>query len=219
MEIIQVALSMFIENGYSATTFKMIADKLDTSSGHVAFYFPSKDALLAVLVEMLCNFQWKIMKKEANDGVSTLLAVCLELMTMAAACEEDKIAKDFLVSSYRSDICLAIIQKNDCSRAKEVFAEYCPDWTDEQFKQAESLVSGIEYTTLNAIDESVRLEARIAGALNTIMMIYNVPEEIRKKKIEKVIALDYRSLSKRIFKEFKEYIEQTTEQAFDELLE
>ena len=51
------------------------------------------------------------------------------------------------------------------------------------------------------------------------MTIYNVPEEIRKKKIEKVIALDYRSLSKRIFKEFKEYIEQTTEQAFDELLE
>jgi AcrR family transcriptional regulator len=219
MEIIQVALGMFIEKGYSATTFKMIADELDTSSGHIAFYFPSKDALLAELVEMMCSFQWKMMKEEANDGVSALLAVCLELMSMAAACEEDKIAKDFLVSAYRSDICLAIIQKNDCSRAKEVFAEYCPDWTDEQFRNAESLVVGIEYSTLNAVDESVRLEARITGALNTIMTIYNVPEEIRKKKIEKVIALNYRNVGKRIFKEFKEYIEQTTEQAFDELLE
>lgn len=218
MEIIQVALGMFTEKGYSATTFKMIADELDISSGHVAFYFPSKDALLAVLVEMLCSFQWKLMKKEANDGVSALLAVCLEFMSMAAACEEDEIANDFLVSAYRSDICLAIIQKNDCSRAKEVFAEYCPDWTDEQFKEAESLVAGIEYSTLNAVDESVHLETRIAGALNTIMTIYNVPEEIRKKKIEKVIALDYRNVGKRIFKEFKKYIEQTTEQAFDELL-
>ena len=219
MEIIQVALGMFIEKGYSSTTFKMIADKLDTSSGHIAFYFPSKDALLAVLVEMLCDFQWKLMKNEANDGLSALLAVCLELMAMAAACEEDEIAKDFLVSSYRSDICLAIIQKNDCRRAKEVFAEYCPDWTDEQFRNAENLVSGIEYSTLNTIDKTVHLETRIAGALNTIMTIYNVPEEIRNKKIEKVIALDYCNVGKRIFKEFKEYIEQTTEQAFDELLE
>lgn len=219
MEIIQVALGMFIEKGYSSTTFKMIADKLDTSSGHIAFYFPSKDALLAVLIEMLCDFQWKLMKNEANDGLSALLAVCLELMAMAAACEEDEIAKDFLVSAYRSDICLAIIQKNDCRRAKEVFAEYCPDWTDEQFRNAENLVSGIEYSTLNTIDKTVHLETRIAGALNTIMTIYNVPEEIRNKKIEKVIALDYCNVGKRIFKEFKEYIEQTTEQAFDELLE
>ncbi len=218
MEIIQVASSMFIEKGYSATTLKMIADELDISSGHVVFYFSSKDALLAVLVEMLCDFQWELMKKEADDGISNLLAVCLELMSMAAACEEDEIAKDFLVSSYRSDSCLEIIQKNDFNRAKEVFAEYCPDWTDEQFREAESLVSGIEYSTLNAVDKSIHLETRISGALKTIMMIYNVPEEIRRIKIEKVLAMDYRSIGKRIFKEFKEYVEQTNEQAFEELL-
>ena len=39
------------------------------------------------------------------------------------------------------------------------------------------------------------------------MMIYNVPEEIRKIKIDKVLAMDYRSIGKRIFNEFKEYVE------------
>ncbi len=40
------------------------------------------------------------------------------------------------------------------------------------------------------------------------MTIYSVPEEIRKIKIEKVLSMDYRSIGKRIFKEFKEYVEQ-----------
>ena len=39
-----------------------------------------------------------------------------------------------------------------------------------------------------------------------------------KQKIEKVQAMDYRSIGKRIFKEFKEYVEQTNEQAFNELI-
>ncbi len=213
-----MATRMFLEKGYSSTTFRMIADELDISTGHVAFYFPSKDALLAELVEMLCDFQWKLMKKEADDGISALLAVCLELMSMAAAAEEDKIAKDFFVSTYQSKSCLEIIQKNDIGRSKEVFSEYCPDWNDEQFRNAESLVSGIEYTTLNTTRYSEKLETRIPSALDTILTIYNVPEEIRKKKIEKVLAMDYRSLGKRIFKEFKEYVEQTNEHAFDELV-
>ncbi len=209
MEIIQIATNMFIEKGYSSTTFRMIADELDISSGHVAFYFPSKEALLAQLVEILCDFQWKLIREEADDGISSLLAVCFELMTMASACEESEVAKDFFVSAYQSPKCLEIIHNNDSARAKEVFTEYCPDWTDEQFREAEILVAGIEYATLNAIDKTVSLETRISGALNAIMMIYNVPEEIRKIKIEKVLAMDYRSLGKRIFKEFKEYVEQT----------
>ena len=117
------------------------------------------------------------------------------------------IAKDFFVSTYQSPKCLEIIHNNDTARAKEVFAEYCPDWTDEQFREAEILVAGIEHATLNAIDKTVPLETRISGALNAIMTIYNVPEEIRRIKIDKVLAMDYRSIGKRIFNEFKDYVE------------
>lgn len=215
LEILKVATDMFMTKGYSKATLKMIADELDTSSGHIAFYFPTKDDILAVLVKMLCDFQWKLIKKEVDDGVSTLLAICFELMTMASACEVDPVAKDFFISSYQSSKCLSIIHNNDTGRAKEVFAEYCPDWTDEQFREAEILVAGIENSTLLAIDETVHLETRISGALNTIMMIYNIPEDIRKEKIEKVLAMDYRSIGKRIFKEFKAYVEKMNELAYE----
>ncbi len=206
-KIIRVSTRMFLDYGYSASSVKMVCDELGISKGNYTFYFHSKDDILAVLTDLLCKYQWKMIKEEADDGISSLLALCFELMTMAAACEESEVAKDFFISTYQSPKCLEIIHNNDTARAKEVFAEYCPDWTDEQFREAEILVAGIEHATLNAIDKTVPLETRISGALNTIMSIYNVPEEIRRIKIEKVLAMDYRSIGKRIFNEFKEYVE------------
>lgn len=206
-KIIRVSTRMFLDYGYSASSVKMVCDELGISKGNFTFYFHSKDDILAVLTDLLCKYQWKLIKEEADDGISSLLALCFELMTMASACEESEVAKDFFVSTYQSPKCLEIIHNNDTARAKEVFAQYCPDWTDEQFREAEILVAGIEHATLNAIDKTVPLETRISGALNAIMTIYNVPEEIRRIKIDKVLAMDYRSIGKRIFNEFKEYVE------------
>ena len=206
-KIFRVSTTMFLEVGYSKTSPQMIAKELKVSTGNLTYYYPTKEHLLAVLTDLLCKYQWKMIKDEADGGMSSLLALCFELMTMAAACEESEVAKDFFVSTYQSPKCLEIIHNNDTARAKEVFAEYCPDWTDEQFREAEILVAGIEHATLNAIDKTVPLETRISGALNAIMTIYNVPEEIRRIKIEKVLAMDYCSIGKRIFNEFKEYVE------------
>ena len=206
-KILRVSTTMFLEVGYSKTSPQMIAKELKISTGNLTYYYPTKEHLLAVLTDLLCKYQWKLIKDEADDGISSLLALCFELMTMAAACEESEVAKDFFVSTYQSPKCLEIIHNNDTARAKEVFAQYCPDWTDEQFREAEILVAGIEHATLSNIDYTVPLETRISGALNTIMMIYNVPEEIRRIKIDKVLAMDYRSIGKRIFNEFKEYVE------------
>ena len=219
MEIVQVAMRMFLEKGFSHTSAKAICDELGISTGNLTFYYPTKEHMLAVLVEMLCDFQWKMMEKEADEGYSSLMAVCLELTAMAAMCEEDEIAKDFYLSTYSHPLTLGIIRKNDVERAKKVFAEYCPTWKEMNFAEAEVLVSGIEYATMMTTDDSSPLDVRIAGALHSIMMIYNVPEELRKRKVEKVLAMDYRSIGRRVLKEFKDYVEKANEQAFAELFQ
>ena len=207
LEIIRCAANMFLERGYSSTSPKAVSDALDISAGNLTYYFPTKEHLLAQLVDMLCDFQWKLMEKEAAEGYSSLMAVCLELTSMAAACEADKVARDFFLSAYSNPIPLEIIRKNDKARAKKVFAEYCKDWTDEQFAEAETLVSGIEFATLFTTGDSAPLETRIAGALHTILGIYNVPEDLRKLKIEKSLALE----------EFRDYVHNTTDRAIRDL--
>ncbi|MBQ9948779.1 MAG: TetR/AcrR family transcriptional regulator, partial [Oscillospiraceae bacterium] len=141
-EIIQVATKLFLQNGYSTTTTKAVCDELQMSKGNLTFHYPTKDHLLAVLVEMLCSFQWEMMEQEANEGYSSIMAICLELMAMASMCEIDEVAKDLYISAYTSTMSLEIIRRNDARRAKMVFAEYCRGWSDEQFAEAETLVSG-----------------------------------------------------------------------------
>jgi len=218
LEIIQVATKKFIEKGFSNTSIKVISDELNMSTGNITFYFPSKEHLLAELVDMLCEFQWKMMEDETSGGKSSIMALALELVAMASMCEEDEKAKNFYISAYTSALSLEIIRRNDAKRAKELFSEYCINWTEEQFVEAETLVSGIEYATLMTTGDSAPLNVRIAGAINTVLRIYNVPEEIIDKTLDKVLVMNYRRIGKRVLKEFKEYVENVTEQAFYDLL-
>lgn len=218
-EIVQLATRLFLEKGYSATPPKLICEELDISTGNLTYYFPTKEHLLAVLVEMLCRFQGKTMNDMVQEeGRTSLLAVCLELATMVAMCEESEIAKDLFISAYSSPLCLEIIRKNDTQRAKHIYSEFCPDWSEEQYVAAETLVSGIEFAIMMTTNDSAPLETRIIGALNNIMRIFNVPEETRQQKLKKVLALDYRALARRVLKQFREFVDQTNEHTFEVLL-
>lgn len=204
-EILQVATRMFLEKGYSNTTVKAVSDELGISTGNLTFHYPTKEHLLTKLVEMLCHFQWKMMKQVTDEGESSLLAVCMELATMASICEEDEIAKDFYLSAYTHKMPLDVIRQSDTRKSKIVFQEYCEGWTDRQYREAEIIVSGIEYATLMTTDDTA-LEDRIADALNAIMLYYGVPVEVRERKIKKVLAMDYQEIGRRILGEFKEYV-------------
>ncbi len=217
-EIIQLATKLFLEIGYSATTPKRICDELDISTGNLTYYFPTKEHMLAVLVQMLCSFQGRTVQETVEDGKTSLLAICMELATMAAMCEESDIAKELFLAMYSSAMCLEIIRDNDNQRAKYIYADYCSDWTEEQFMEAEILVSGIEYATMMTTGDATSLETRITGALNNIMRIYNVPEETREVKIQKVLQMDCRALGSRALEYFRTFVKQTNEQVFKDLL-
>lgn len=131
MEIVQEASRQFLQKGYTNTTISAISKALEMSPGNLTFHYPTKEHLLAELVDILCSFQWKLMQEEAEEGYSSIMAICLELTAMASASEDDPIIKDFFLSAYSSPMCLEIIRRNDAARAKQVFAEYRPDWTDE----------------------------------------------------------------------------------------
>jgi len=218
IEIVSEVTKQFLEKGYSNTTVSAIAKALEMSQGNLTFYYPTKEHLLAELVDILCDYQWHRMEEEANEGISSILALCLEFVSMVSACEDDEKIKDFFLSSYSSPMCLEIIRKNDAERAKEIFREYRPDWTDEQFAEAEILVSGIEYATIITTANPVSLETRITGALDNILGIYGVPEDVRKVKLQKVFTKDCRSLGKQVLTEFKKYVAKSNDRALRKLL-
>jgi len=218
MQIIKLATHLFVTEGYSKTTFGKMSKMLDISPGNITFYFPNKDSLLAVLTDELFEFQSKIMNQAAKEGKTSLLAYCLELTAIAVACEESDIARDFYVSSYTSPLTLNLIRKNDLSKTKEVFYEFCSDWTEEQWVETENIVSGIEYAVITTRETDTPLAVQISHTLNAIMLLYGVPKELRDIKIEKVLSMDYRALGRRILSEFRAYIESKNDDHGNEAL-
>ena len=212
LEIIKTATSMFLEVGYSKTSPQMIAKELGISTGNLTYYYPTKEHLLEVLVEMLCDFQIKLLEYEAKEGMDSTMSVCIELMTVAAACEESEVAKDFFVSTFQSQKCLDYICKSHIARSKRVFAEQCKDWSDEQFAEAEILILGIDYAAIISTNSPLAFDVRIGGALNQILSIYNVPEEKRKEIIKKVLAMDCSGTGKMVLSEFISYVEKNIDE-------
>ncbi len=207
-EIIRVAARKFLEDGYTATSVKAICNELNISTGNLTFYYPTKDHMLATLVHLLCDFQRKLMGEESQEGNGSLMAICLELATMVSVCEQNEIAKDFFLSAYRSPMALEIIQGNDTRRSKEIFRPFCEGWNDEDFAKAEVLVSGIEYATMTT-SSLVSMEHRIVAAVEGILRIYRVPEELIQKKIQKLLSMDFQNLGKRVLDSFKAFVEET----------
>ena len=216
--IIKAASELFFENGFTKTTPGELCRKIDIGTGNLTYYFPTKEHMLAVLVQMMIDYQWKEMENATDEGKSSLLAYCLELTTLAAIGEEIPQMQDFMIAAYTHPMTLDLIRANDVEKIKRVFSEYTEGWDDERFTEIEALISGIEYATLMRTEHTASIEYRISGALNAIMMMFGVLEETRKIKIAKVLAMDYRAIGVKVYEDFRQYVTETNEHALDEIL-
>ena len=216
--IVKAASELFFEKGFSKTTSAELCKKIDIGTGNLTFYFPTKEHILSVLVQMMIDFQWKEMESAADEGKSSLLAYCLELSTLVAISEEIPEMNDFLVAAYAHPMTIDLIRANDVEKIKKVFGEYTEAWDDERFTEMETIISGIEYATIMKTEHSASVECRLEGALNSIMILMGVPEEIRKAKLKKVLAMDYLAIGRKVYEDFKQYVTETNEHALDKFL-
>ena len=206
-EIVQTASEFFFTKGFSNTSPRMIAEKLGLSTGNITYYFKSKEHLLLTTVEELCNFQWNMLEAEIDKGIGSAASICLETMTVAVACEESEIARDFFIATFQSELCRNHLRQNHVDRAKKIFAAECDGWTDEQFHQAELLIMGLQYSAIVPTDANIPLKMRLSGALNQILSIYNVDAETRQKEIQKILDKDCRNISKRVMAAFTDFVQ------------
>lgn len=217
-EIIQVASELFLSVGYSATSPQMLAKELDISTGNITYYFPTKEHLLLEIVKMLCEFQWAQIKKQTDNSDGSIASICLEMMTVASACNENEIARDFFTAVFQSEMCRNYLRKHHEERAKKIFARECADWTDERFTEVEILVMGLQYTSIVATDANVSLERKMRNALYHILSIYNVDDKTRKAEIDNVLSLNCWESGKTVLQDFIKHVEDTNLQIMENML-
>lgn len=63
------------------------------------------------------------------------------------------------------------------------------------------------------------MEKRIEAAIHTILSIYGIPKETRERKVQKVLAMDYRKMAARMLPKFKAFIDQANDAEFGRLVQ
>lgn len=207
-EILQCATKLFLEKGYTDAYVTTIAKLLHISTGNLTFHFPTKENILAELVRELCAFQWQSEEREKKEDRTLLTTYILEIVMFAAICVENSNIKDLVVAAYTHSMSLAIIRESDTQRAKRIFKEYCPEWSESDYIQAENIASGIEYAMFRTENtDEVTFEQRVTSSLNAIMKLYGVPADIRKHTLAEVMSTDYQNKGSRVFEEFCKHVE------------
>ena len=214
--IVQIASKLYIEKGFTETSNKEVCEILSISTGNLTFHYPKREHVLTEFVKELCDFQWHMIEVLEHEDKSPLLALCIEFATNAAIAEASHAMRDIYIAAYTHPMPLAVIRENDTKKTQQIFKEFNPDWTDEQYMVMENLYSAIEYGMFSSAgQEEVSLDMRVACGLDAALRLYNVPESLRNQKLEKIIAMDYRSFGRKILSDFKDYITAVNWQAVE----
>ncbi len=207
-EILQCATKLFLEKGYTDAYVTTIAKLLHISTGNLTFHFPTKEHILAELVRELCAFQWQSEEREKKEDRALLTTYILELVMFASICVENSNIKDLVVAAYTHSMSLSILRESDTQRSMRIFGEYCSDWSEIDYIQAENIASGIEYAMFRTENtDKITFEQRVTSSLDAIMKIYGVPTDVRKHTFAEVMSIDYHKKGSLVFEEFCKHVE------------
>ena len=203
INVIRSTTKLFLKNGYTRTSLKMIEADCGVKVGNITYYFHSKEDLLKVLVEELMDYHASMIDDIHEKDGDKLFAYAMEVTAQIALCESNRSAWDLYSSAYNLPQTYEVIKAWAAEKNYNLFRERLPGWTEHDFKEIEEVASGIELAALKSVcDRSFTLEKKISLFLNSLMMLYQVPEAERKAVIEKVISLDYEQIAKEMFDKF-----------------
>ena len=84
INVIRAATKLFLQNGYTKTTFKMIEQDSGVKVGNITYYFHSKEELLKVLIEEIMDFHATMLEHIQQTDGDNLFAYAMEITAQIA---------------------------------------------------------------------------------------------------------------------------------------
>ena len=219
LEIMQVAMRMFLEKGFTGTSVKAISNELNISTGNLTFYYPTKEHILLELTKEITQFHTKSIDKVLRNGKNDLFSYCWEITAQIALCEENEQAKDIYLAIYSYPLTLQYIKDWTAEKNQRILGERLKDWTPERFRRVENVTSCIERSALTeACTDVYTIEDKIRLILTCLLKIYDIGYEEREKIIGEILELDYRKIGHELLKQLTKYVETQNKQALNEAI-
>ncbi|MBE7031461.1 MAG: TetR/AcrR family transcriptional regulator [Ruminococcaceae bacterium] len=203
IDIIRSATKLFLQNGYTQTTFKMIEADSGVKVGAITYHFHSKEEMLQILIEELMDYHAGLIDDMHDDMQSALMAYAMEIAVQVALCENNRNAWDLYYSGYSLPLTYEHIKGWAAEKNYSLLGSRLPDWTESDFRDKEVIASGIELAALKTFcDRGFTLDKKISLCLDSMMMLYEIPKAERQEVIQKILLRDYKKIAKDMFDKF-----------------
>lgn len=218
LEIMQVAMKMFLEKGFTNTSAKAISNELNISTGNLTFYYPTKEHILLELTKDITEFHTKCINKVSKEH-DDLFSYCWEISSQIMLCEENEQAKDLYLAIYSYPMTLYYVKDWTAEKNKKILGERLSDWTLERFRRVENVTCCIERSALTEpCTENYTIEDKIRLILTCLLKIYDISFEEREKVINEILKTDYHKMGHNLLKQLTKYVEKQNKQALNEAI-
>lgn len=202
-KIIASAVKLFLQNGYSNTTIKMISEDCGIRQGTIVYHYHTKEDMLKHLIEELMDYHSDVIEDTNEETGDELFSYAMEIAVQIALCENDRKAWDIYYSAYSNPQIFGLIKDWAAKKNYMLLKNRLPDWSESDFRHIENATSGIELAALmSPCNRYYSLEDKIVLTLDSMLKIYEVAKSERDATVEKIKGFDYEKTGKNLFDKF-----------------
>ena len=203
IKIIRGAVKLFLENGFSNTSIKMIQEETGVKLGNITYYFRTKEDLLYLLIQKIMDFHLDVIDETNERTKDPLIACATEVALQIALCENNEQAWDLYHSAYTLPNIFEMIKDWTAKKNFHLLGKYFPEYSEEDFRRIENVVTCVELSALKTpCDRYFTLYDKIELVLDSIMKIYEIGKDERKRVTSTVLSYDLEKIGASVFEKF-----------------
>lgn len=196
-QIAFAAATLFLKDGYTATTIKKIAAEAGTNTGSLQNLFKSKEDILCELVSFVLEGQFEATERFLH-GVTEdkLLFYAAETTLQLYMAESSENIREIYEASYSLPKTMEIIQNTITGKLEHIFSEHLPNLDTKDFFKLEVASGGIMRSFMMLpCNIWFRMSDKVESFLTATFRVYRVPEEKIREAIAFVSQFDYPALA------------------------
>lgn len=210
--VLHSATKLFIENGYTNTRIKDIANDSGVGYNEIFRMFIDKDNLLSHLVDLVIEHQFEKSKKYlGNMQADELLLYIFECVLQLHICELNENIREMYVVSYSMPNTSHKIYDYITKKLEDIFQQYLPEYETKDFYELEIATAGImRGFIINPCNMYFTIDRKIHRFIKTTLKIYEVPKNVIDEMINTIDTFNMKEYAIETINTLYEYISTRT---------
>lgn len=213
LKVLYAAAKLFLEKGYSKSSTREIAELAEVNISSMKQFFGHKENILAELVTYVLERQFRkaseLLQGKTDDKI---LYYAAETTLQLYIAESGENIRDLYGAAYSLPATTKVIQDAITGKLEVIFKEHLPYLESKSFYERE-IASGSIMRGFMTIpcDRYFTMERKVTAFLESVLKIYDVPQEKIEEAIEFVFQFDYPQIAQDTVDSMLKYLEAKTE--------